>query len=77
MRKIKKTIKVCDVEVLFYDRAAKEEKTEIMQVSELEKKPSLPEHCLLIKQVEIPNTEKEVVYSMTVEDFIKHAKADK
>ena len=74
MRNIKKSIKVREVEVVMYDRVAKEERAETFKVSEVEKLPALPENCVLIEQKEIPGSEKEVVYSMTPETFVKHAK---
>lgn len=74
MRNIKKSIKVREVEVVMYDRVKKEERAEKFTVSEVEKLPALPENCVLIEQNDIPGTEKEVVYSMTPETFVKHAK---
>jgi hypothetical protein len=77
MRNIKKTIKVREVEVVMYDRVAKEERTETFKVSEVEKLPSLPENCILVEQKDVPGSEKEVVYSMTPETFVKHATISK
>jgi phosphoglycerate dehydrogenase-like enzyme len=74
MRNIKKTIKVHDVEVTLYDRVAKEERKEVVKVTELDKLPKIPENCVIIEQHDIPGTEKEVIYSMSPETFVAHAK---
>jgi hypothetical protein len=74
MRNIKKKIKVNSVAVVMYDRVKKEERTETITVSEVEKLPPLPENCVLIEQNIVEGSEKELVYSMTPEEFVKHAK---
>lgn len=73
MRTIKKTIKVHQVEVVIYDRKTKEERTETYMVSEGTERPPIPEGCVRIEQKAIPGTEKEVVYTMSPETFMKHA----
>jgi hypothetical protein len=71
MRNIKKSIKVCEVECTIYDRVAKEERTIKMNIAEIDKSPDLPENCILIERKTI--AEKEVVYKMSPDVFVKYA----
>jgi hypothetical protein len=64
-------MKVKTVECTIYDRTTKQERVETIKVSEVEKQPELPENCVLLDSKVIE--EKEVVYSMSPETFVKHA----
>jgi hypothetical protein len=71
MRTIKKSITVKTVEQTLYNRTAKLETTRTFNVSEAENEPTLPENCVLLEQKTV--SEKEVVYQMSPETFVKHA----
>ena len=71
MRNIRKTLKVKEVLVTVYDTVEKCEKTIESTISEVETEPRLPENCIVIS-IEVVE-EKEVVYKMTPNEFVKHA----
>jgi len=73
MRNIRKLIKSHDLQVTVYDRVAKEERTEVHTVSEIDNKPKLPENCIVVEQKIVEGTEREILYIMSPSDFVKHA----
>jgi hypothetical protein len=75
MRNIKKTMMVKEVELKVYDTRDKLEKLIETTVSEVESRAQLPEGCVLISEKVI--SEKEVVYKMTPQDFVKYATIEK
>lgn len=74
MRNIRKVIKAYDVQVYLYDRNRKEERVEVYTISEISPKPILPENCVIIEMNAIPETEREMLYIMSPQEFVKHAK---
>jgi hypothetical protein len=75
MRNIRKTMKVKEVEVRFYDTKDKLEKLIETTVSEVESGVQLPEGCVMISEKVL--SEKEVTYKMTPQNFVKHATIEK
>lgn len=75
MRNIRKIIKSHDIQVDVYDRVAKEERTEIHTVSEIDSKPKLSENCIVVEQKVVEGTEREMLYTMSPSDFVKYATA--
>lgn len=71
MRKIKKIVTVLTVVRYMYNRSIKEEVTETLEVVKGEEMPPLPENHILIEQQTVST--KEVTYSMTPAEFVKHA----
>lgn len=74
MRNIKKRITTKTIVRYFYDRAAKDEKSDTVTVSEYQAAPELPENCILIECQTV--SENETTYTMTPETFMKYATID-
>jgi hypothetical protein len=74
MRNIKKKITVKTVVRYYYDRTTKEEKSDTVEIAEDQEAPALPPNCFLIENEAI--YEKQVVYTMSPETFIKYATPD-
>lgn len=71
MRNQRKKLNVKEVEVKVYDTINKVEKTIKGTFSEVENGVEFPEGCIFISEEVI--SEKEVVYKMTPQEFVKHA----
>lgn len=71
MRNMRRKMVVKEVEVLVYDAKQKKERTIKGEISKVVKEVELPEGCVAISQKVID--EKEVVYKMTPETYIKNA----
>jgi tRNA/tmRNA/rRNA uracil-C5-methylase (TrmA/RlmC/RlmD family) len=71
MRAVKKTIKVKEIEVIFYNRVTKQEVSVKVRLPEFKNDIELPENCVLLEQKTL--SEKEVVYSMTPDVFFENA----
>lgn len=71
MRNIKKTLNVKQMLVKVYDTVDKTEKEIPIAVSEVETRGELPEGCVFISETFV--SEKEVRYTMSPKDFVKHA----
>lgn len=71
MRTIRKPIKVREYEQVLYNRESKEEMTVTIKVTEVEAFPLPPENCVILEQTKL--SEKEVVYTMTPETYVKYA----
>jgi tRNA/tmRNA/rRNA uracil-C5-methylase (TrmA/RlmC/RlmD family) len=71
MRAVKKTIKVKEIEVIFYNRVTKQEVSVKVRLPESKNDIELPENCVLLEQKTL--SEKEVVYSMTPDVFFENA----
>lgn len=74
MRKIKKSITVEKVVRYLYNRIEKQETSETISVAKGSEMPPLPENCVLIEQQVIE--EKEIIYTMDAETFLKYAKVE-
>lgn len=73
MRNIRKILKVKEVKVMVYDSSDKLEKLIEGTVSEVESELAIPEGCVIIPGTEEVVSEKEVVYKMTPQEFVRHA----
>ena len=71
MRNIRKTIKVKEVQVMVYDTKDKLEKLIEATISEVENGAQIPEGCVMVSEKVL--SEKEVIYKMTPQEFVKHA----
>lgn len=76
MRNIRKKIKTKQVECLVYDRATKTEFSDTYIQTEFDAEPQHPDNCVILEQVQTVS-ETESVYSMTPEEYVKHAKIEK
>lgn len=71
MRNLRKKLNVKEVEVVVYNTKTKKEETISGTVSEVESGIQLPEGCVQLSEKVI--SEKEVVYKMSPQDFVRHA----
>jgi hypothetical protein len=75
MRTIKKVIKVQEIELSVYDREKKEEKVLTVSIAEGQEIPKSAGNEVLLESKVL--SEKNVVYTMTPDVFMKYATAEK
>lgn len=71
MRNLRKTLKVRDLKIKYYDPSDKLEKLLETTVSEVENEVELPRGCVKLSEQVL--SEREVVFRMTPQTFVKHA----
>lgn len=75
MRTIKKVIKVQEIELSVYDREKKEEKVLTVSIAKGQEIPKSAGNEVLLESKVL--SEKNVVYTMTPDVFMKYATAEK
>lgn len=74
MREIRKKLLVTVYDCLFYDKVAKQERAESVEVTEVSGEIKAPENCVLLEKKKV--SEKEVTFRMTPERFVELATRD-